>query len=84
MGSALWVKALLACTGLFAVGGVAGIGLANFASDGAFEFYRQTSMADLRPSYQAEVPTSWQVASAYDGQRLGGAPDSGVVTSLDR
>jgi hypothetical protein len=80
MGRALWVKALLGCTALLAVGGVAGMGLANFASDGSFEFYRQSATSGYRSTSVFET----QLASATEPPRVAAAEDLGRETSFSR
>ncbi len=72
-----FAKLALGCAGIFAIGGATGVGLANYTSSGAFDFYRQHSASAWQPAVppQPEAMQSADPAFAagyrYDPEQPG-------------
>jgi hypothetical protein len=85
MGRELWVRAMLGGAAILGLGGVAGVGLANYTTDGSFEFYRQASMAHLHSVPDAAADSPWQMASLSHSERdIGADRDVGAESAFDR
>ena len=68
MRGVIFAKLAMVCAGIFAAGGVAGMGLANYTTSGSFDFYRQHSVSAWQPELppQAAALQSTDLAFASD------------------
>lgn len=50
----MMARLALGCAGIMMCGSLAGMGLANYVATGAFDFYRQTPVAEWRPEREPD------------------------------
>lgn len=79
MRGELVAKLALGVTGLCALGGVAGMGLANYATSGAFDFYRQERVAQWQPEPPAQPTALESTDLAFASDR----PDTDVARATE-
>ncbi len=80
-------KLALGCAGIGMCGSLAGVGLANYAASGSFEFYRQQGLADWQQDRPSEPAGVWTADPAFASDRRAGpeelAPEE-ALASLNR
>jgi hypothetical protein len=77
-------KLVLGCVGICTAGSVAGMGLANYATSGSFDFYTQHRVSDWQPELpqQEAALESTDLAFASDrrSQTDGAAAEAGPAS----
>ncbi|TGX49692.1 hypothetical protein E5A73_19510 [Sphingomonas gei] len=87
MRHVLIAKLALGCAGIFMCGSVAGMGLANYAASGSFEFYQQQRLADWSPDLSARPSEVQSVDLAFASDRRAGPEalaSEDALASFDR
>ncbi|MDP5280733.1 hypothetical protein Q9Q95_17540 [Sphingomonas sp. DG1-23] len=75
-------KLALGCAGIGLCGSLAGVGLANYAASGSFEFYKQRTASAWEPELPAQ-PTMLQSADlAFASDRRDGAESLAAEEAL--
>jgi hypothetical protein len=68
-----FAKLALGCAGIGLCGSLAGVGLANYAASGSFEFYKQRPMADWEPELPVQSTALQSTDLAFASDRRDGA-----------
>jgi hypothetical protein len=83
----LYAKLALVCLGITLCGGMAGVGLANYAASGAFEFYKQRTASAWEPELPTQPTVLQSTDPAFASDRRDGADSRAaeeVLASFDR
>jgi hypothetical protein len=79
MRQELIARLALGFAGICTAGGVAGVGLANYATAGSFDFYKQQRVAEWQPELPTQPTALESTDLAFASDRPGVAGDTETV-----
>ena len=71
-------KLTVGCAGIFICGSLAGVGLANYAASGSFEFYKQQRLSDWEPELPPQPAALESTDLAFASDRRDGPEATGA------
>jgi hypothetical protein len=74
----LIAKLALGCAGIFMCGSLAGVGLADYAASGSFEFYQQRQLSDWEPVLPPQPAALQSTDLAFASDRRDGPEATGA------